>query len=57
MLASKAQANVLRRIDGDLAIADVGRACGYLDAASFSRAFRRWEGVSASDFRLGRRDL
>ena len=36
---------------GDLAIAEVGRACGYPDAASFSRAFRRWEGVSASKYR------
>ena len=35
---------------GDLAIAEVGRACGYPDAASFSRAFRRWEGTSASEF-------
>ena len=35
----------------DLPIAEVGRACGYPDAASFSRAFRRWEGVSASKYR------
>ena len=36
---------------GDAAIAEVGRACGYRDATSFSRVFQRWEGQSPRQFR------
>ena len=37
--------------EGSNAIAEVGRACGYRDATSFSRVFQRWEGQSPRQFR------
>ncbi|MCX2979573.1 AraC family transcriptional regulator [Halieaceae bacterium IMCC14734] len=35
----------------DLSVADVGSAVGYPDPTSFSRAFRRWTGMSPRDYR------
>jgi AraC-like DNA-binding protein len=36
-----------------MSIAQVAEAIGYPDARSFRRAFRRWSGVSPSEFRQG----
>jgi DNA-binding LacI/PurR family transcriptional regulator len=39
--------------ESDLAIAEIGRECGYQEAAVFSVAFKRWTGKSPRDFRAG----
>jgi DNA-binding LacI/PurR family transcriptional regulator len=39
--------------ESDLKISQVGRSCGYSDAAVFSAAFRRWSGKSPRDYRSG----
>ena len=39
--------------DHELAIAEVGARVGYQDAAVFSRAFRRWTGISPGAYRRG----
>lgn len=36
---------------GELAIAEISRACGYSDTSVFCVAFRRWTGMSAGEFR------
>lgn len=37
---------------GDRSITDIGLTLGYSDTAHFTRAFRRWTGVSPSQFRI-----
>ena len=37
--------------DQTLHISEVGRALGYRDPSSFSRAFRHWTGVSPREYR------
>ena len=39
--------------ESDLAIAEIGRECGYQEAAVFSTAFKRWTGKTPRDFRKG----
>ena len=41
--------------DPDHSIADVARDLGYSDPAHFTRAFRRWFGISPREFRRARR--
>lgn len=43
-------------IDTNLTIDSVGVALGYSEVAAFSRAFRRWSGISPSDWRAAHRD-
>jgi AraC-like DNA-binding protein len=43
-------------IDTSLTIDSVGVALGYSEVAAFSRAFSRWSGMSASDWRAAHRD-
>lgn len=45
--------DLLAHSDND--IAAIGKACGYPDPTSFSRAFRRWTGTSARNYRESRR--
>ncbi len=42
---------LLRHRDNELSVAQVGYECGFDDAASFSRAFRRVYGVSPTQYR------
>ncbi len=39
--------------DQSLSITQIGVRCGYLSPSSFAREFRRWSGMSASQFRAG----
>lgn len=39
----------------DFPACDIASACGFSDAAYFSKAFRAWSGVSPSDYRRARR--
>ena len=41
----------------DLSVGEIGRTCGYLDYNYFSRLFRKFEGVSPSQFRKGKQEL
>ncbi len=36
---------------GDASITEIALACGFADGAQFSRHFRRWRGMTPSDFR------
>ncbi len=38
-------------ITGDATITEIALACGFADGAQFSRHFRRWRGMTPSDFR------
>jgi AraC-like DNA-binding protein len=38
-------------LNSDLPVAEIAKSLGYTDAAHFSRAFRRWAGVTPSSFR------
>lgn len=40
-----------------LSIADIATRLGYTDPANFSRAFRKWTGISPTDFRLAATNL
>lgn len=50
--------------DGSMSLASIARLLGYSDPANFARAFRRWENITAAEFRArysrkgsrGRRD-
>jgi AraC-like DNA-binding protein len=42
-------------VDSDATSTDVGYSCGYTDPSNFARAFRRFAGVSPSDYRLQHR--
>ena len=41
--------NLLR--DSDESLAEIAQRLGYSDACNFSRAFRRWTGVSSGRYR------
>jgi len=43
-------------IDTNLTMDRIGLALGYSEVAAFSRAFRRWSGMSPSDWRTAHRD-
>jgi AraC-like DNA-binding protein len=36
-----------------LPVAEIAKSLGYSDPAHFTRAFRRWSGLSPTDFRKG----
>ena len=38
--------------DPDLRLADIAQQMGYFDQANFNRAFRRWAGMTPSEYRL-----
>ena len=38
--------------DTDRAVADIALACGFYDHSAFTRAFRRWHGMTPHDWRL-----
>jgi LacI family transcriptional regulator len=42
--------------DSSLEIAEIGRECGYQEAAVFSTAFKRWTGKSPRDYRNASRE-
>ena len=42
-------------VEGDLTVKEIAAAVGYRDAHYFSRAFRREQGVSPSDYRRSHR--
>jgi len=55
--------NLIRRdlaidklINENVSVADIGQQLGFLEPASFTRAFKQWTGVSPSDYRLGVRN-
>ncbi len=37
--------------DAEIRITDIGMALGYADSAHFSRAFKRWAGVTPREYR------
>jgi AraC-like DNA-binding protein len=58
----KVTESVIRRVaehelvKGNLPIADLALALGFSEPPHFTRAFRRWTGVTASAYRAGARD-
>jgi DNA-binding LacI/PurR family transcriptional regulator len=50
----QARAEKLLR-ETDEAIGDIGKKCGYEEAALFSTAFNRWTGMSPRDYRKGQK--
>ena len=41
--------------NSDLSIQRIAELCGFQDAQNFSQAFRRWTGLSPSEYRRSRR--
>jgi AraC-like DNA-binding protein len=44
-------------LNSDLPVAEIAKLLGYTDAAHFSRAFRRWAGVTPSSYRKNQETL
>jgi LacI family transcriptional regulator len=58
ILREKRRARAEELLKGtELPVATVGRECGYPDAAAFSAAFRRWNGMPPREFRKAFRSV
>ncbi len=44
-------------IDGNMSVGDTAQRLGYTDPTAFSRAFRKWAGMSPAAFRRSKRDV
>lgn len=57
-IVDAARYSVSRRLlrETDMSLADVARVLGYVEPASFTRAFRRWAGMSPARWRIDKAD-
>ena len=38
-------------VEDELSVSEISQTCGFLDVYSFSRAFKKWAGISPSEYR------
>ena len=38
-------------VEDELSVSEISQVCGFLDVYSFSRAFKKWAGMSPSEYR------